>query len=187
MHNIPFLKQQVRLKIQQLRKEKQQFHYKNLSNLLQNCMDYITSNCLTGQTIAGFWPIDNEPDVRKLLHSLYKKGYKIALPETPPKGDALSFRLWFPQVKMRVGRYKTLYPDTNRVQPDFIILPLLSFDRKGHRLGYGGGYYDRTLEKYPGIKTLGIAFSYQESASIPTEEFDQLLQVIVTEKEIIHS
>lgn len=187
MCNIPFLKQKIRAEIQQLRKHKKSFQSQYNHKLNQNLLQLIISICPKDKVIAAFWPLENEPDLRELLLNLYDRGYKLALPETPPKGKGLLFRHWFPEVQMRMGRYKTLYPDADVIQPDYMLLPLLAFDRNGYRLGYGGGYYDRTLSFYSTVKTIGVAFSYQELSVVPIEHYDRSLEIIVTETEIIYS
>lgn len=95
--------------------------------------------------IAGFWPMGDEIDLRPLLHALHARGHRLALPETPKRGEALIFRHWHPDATMIAGRFGTSHPDGPPVSPDFFLVPLLAFDRRGNRLGYGAGYYDRAL------------------------------------------
>lgn len=186
MNSIAQAKQILRQKSRLLRIRNDPFHEWNNGKLSQNLFGFIRRSCIEKQVIAAFWPLENEPDLRNLLRDLHRAGYRIALPETPAKGKELRFRLWYPEVVLHKGRYGTLYPETERVRPDCILVPLLSFDRAGRRLGYGGGYYDRTLCQYPKARAVGVAFSYQETPVVPTEEFDQFLPVIVTESEIIY-
>lgn len=86
---------------------------------------------------------------------------------------------------MREGRFGTVYPDGPIDVPDLILVPMLAFDRRGYRLGYGGGYYDRTLASLPDARAIGYACSVQEVNDIPVGPFDVPLPVIVTEKENI--
>lgn len=187
MQNISNQKKMLRQKMRQLRIENQILQQKKNKQLNRNIVQYIHKKHFRSQKVAFFWPLEFEADIRDSLHELYRQGYRILLPETPPVGLALQFHLWYPEVQLRPGRYKTLYPDTEIMHPQIIMLPLLAFDRKGNRLGYGGGYYDRTLAVYPLVKTAGIAFSYQEVSTVPVEKFDCSLQTIITETEIIHS
>ena len=102
------------------------------------------------------------------------------------KGQALRFREWSPGVKMVEGSFKALIPEEGAwVVPEVLIVPLLAFDARGFRLGYGGGFYDRTLEglraKGP-VLAVGFAFSAQEVAVVPIDATDQRLDAVVTEK-----
>lgn len=135
--------------------------------------------------IACVWPMPGEVDLRPLYGRLHKGGWQILLPETPPKGSPLLFRQWGPDSLMREGRFGTVYPDGPIDVPDLILVPMLAFDRRGYRLGYGGGYYDRTLASLPDARAIGYACSVQEVNDIPVGPFDVPLPVIVTEKENI--
>lgn len=136
--------------------------------------------------IGGFFPMRGEIDLLPLLHELHLRGNRLALPETPPKGEALIFRGWTPETKMLPGRYGTQHPDAPPLIPDFLLIPLLGFDRQGNRLGYGGGYYDRTLAALPHAFRLGCAYAAQEVDHIPTEPTDLPLNAIATEAGITY-
>jgi 5-formyltetrahydrofolate cyclo-ligase len=134
-----------------------------------------------GAIVAGFWPIEGEIDIRPLLHALHERGHEIALPETPAMGNPLTFRTWLPGAPLVAGRFRTQHPAGSVVIPDFILVPLLAFDAKGNRLGYGGGYYDRTLAGLPDAFRLGCAFATQEMDDIPVEANDLKLHAMATE------
>lgn len=134
--------------------------------------------------IGGFMPLQDEINIVPLLHALHKSGHRLALPETPPKGEALIFRTWTPTTKMHTGRFGTLYPAADPIVPDWLLVPLLAFDLKGQRLGYGGGYYDRTIASLPNAFRLGCAYAIQQVDNVPTEPTDQPLHAIATEKAI---
>ena len=138
-----------------------------------------------GAIVAGFWPMGPEIDVRPLLDALHARGHPIALPETPPRGNPLIFRLWQPGIAMIAERFGTSRPDGPIVRPDWLFVPLLAFDRAGHRLGYGGGYYDRTLAVLPGAVAVGCAYACQEVDAVPTAEYDLPLQAVATERGIV--
>lgn len=138
-----------------------------------------------GAIIAGFWPMGDEIDLRPLLHALHARGHQIALPETPKRGEALIFRQWQPGATMIAGRFGTSHPDGPAVTPDFFLTPLLAFDRRGNRLGYGGGFYDRALAAHPGAYRLGCAYAAQEVPIVPTGPHDQPLHAIATETGLI--
>ena len=138
-----------------------------------------------GKVIAGFWPLPGEIDIKPLLLALYDAGHSMCLPCTPRKGRPLVFREWEPGDAMRVGPYGTREPhrDTPEVRPDFVFLPLLAFTQSGERLGYGGGFYDRTLADLRAggdIFACGAAFTGQQAASLPVDTYDQPLDGILT-------
>jgi 5-formyltetrahydrofolate cyclo-ligase len=138
-------------------------------------------------TIAGIWPMPGEMDLRPLLHALHARGNPIVLPDTPPRGQPLVFRRWTPGTEMLPERFGTFRPDGPIAIPDIIFVPLLAFDRRGYRLGYGGGYYDRTLHALPNTTAIGFGYAAQQIADIPTEAHDIPLPTIVTERSIIHA
>ena len=132
-------------------------------------------------TVAGIWPLPGELDLRPLWHALHARGHVIVLPQTPPRGAPLGFRIWTPGCAMLPEPFGTHYPDGPPATPNLIFVPLLAFDRTFHRLGYGGGYYDRTLASLPGVPSIGYAFAAQEVASVPVGPHDLPLDRIVTE------
>lgn len=137
------------------------------------------------RAIACVWPLPNEVDLRPLCHWLHDNGAQVLLPETTPRGTPLIFRHWHPACTMQAGRFGTHAPDGPALTPDIVLVPLLGFDRTGNRLGYGGGYYDRTLAGLPAAQAIGYAPSTQEVAALPSGPHDQKLPCIVTEREIL--
>jgi len=138
-----------------------------------------------GAVVSGFWPIGKEIDIRPLLLALYLRGHPIVLPETPKRGNPLIFRLWHPGAAMVPERFGTSRPDGEVRQPDFLLVPLLAFDRRGYRIGYGAGYYDRTLAMLPGRFRLGVAYAAQELDVVPAGPYDQRLDAVATERGVI--
>ncbi|MCB8882467.1 5-formyltetrahydrofolate cyclo-ligase [Acidisoma cellulosilytica] len=134
-----------------------------------------------GATISGFWPMGDEIDIRPLLVALAERGHPIGLPVTGKRGEPLVFRLWRPGDALLPGRFGTSHPDGLEVKPAILLMPLLGFDRFGNRLGYGGGFYDRSLAQLPGALRIGCAFAAQEMPLVPTGPFDQKLNAILTE------
>ncbi|MDI2113377.1 5-formyltetrahydrofolate cyclo-ligase [Commensalibacter nepenthis] len=187
MSDILQQKQQLRHQLKSLRNQFKQSHNQYILPLIENILRFIPTVCNQEDVIACFWPLEDEADLRPLMHQLYQQGFQVALPKTPIKGNPLTFYSWYPTALMQEGRYKTIYPNTEIIKPDFILVPLMGFDRKGNRLGYGGGYYDRTLQHFPDAKSAGVAFSYQEVPMVPTEQFDFGLSAIITELEIIYT
>ena len=135
--------------------------------------------------VSGFWPIGQEIDIRPLLRALYGRGHTIVLPETPKRGNPLIFRIWHPGVTMIAERFGTLRPDGEILLPDFLLVPLLAFDRRGYRVGYGAGYYDRTLAGLPGRLRLGVAYAAQELDEVPAGPYDERLDAVATERGVI--
>ncbi len=133
-------------------------------------------------TIAGVWPLPGEVDLRPLLAALHARGHPIVLPQTPPRGQPLAFRFWTPGCAMVREPFGTWRPDGALGTPDMLLVPLLAFDRAGRRLGYGGGYYDRTLAALAGTPAIGFGFACQEVACVPVEPHDRLLSGVVTEQ-----
>jgi 5-formyltetrahydrofolate cyclo-ligase len=138
-----------------------------------------------GAVVSGFWPIGHEIDIRPLLFALHELGHQIVLPETPKRGNPLIFRLWHPDAAMVQERFGTSRPDGPVLAPDFLLVPLLAFDRRGYRVGYGAGYYDRTLSSLPGRPRLGVAYAAQELDAVPAGDYDQRLDAVATERGVI--
>ena len=139
----------------------------------------------SGATVAGFWPMLGEIDIRPLLLALIGRGHAVLLPDTPSRGHPLAFRRWRPGNAMRPGRFGTLTPDGPLGVPDLLLVPLLAFDAACNRLGYGGGYYDRTIAARPGIRTIGCAFAAQQVDAVPVLPHDAPLDAVATERGVI--
>lgn len=138
-----------------------------------------------GLVVAGFWPLPGEIDIRPLMLALMGRGHVLLLPETPQRGLALTFHRWRPGCALIQGRFGTLHPERDPISPDVLLVPLLAFDRAGHRLGYGAGYYDRTLEGLRAVHTIGCAFAIQAVEAVPVETHDRRLDAIATEAGVI--
>jgi 5-formyltetrahydrofolate cyclo-ligase len=134
-----------------------------------------------GAAVAGFWPLPGEVDLRALWVALHAGGQVVLLPETPPRGLPLIFRRWAPGAEMVAERFGTRRPVGPVAVPDVVLVPFLAFDRAGHRLGYGGGYYDRTLAALPGVPAIGVGFSALEVDSLPAGPHDIALDAVITE------
>jgi 5-formyltetrahydrofolate cyclo-ligase len=140
-----------------------------------------------GAIVAGFWPMGREIDIRPLLHALHDRGHPIGLPVTPKRGLPLSFRRWRPGDELARGPMGTSQPlpGAEPLTPDWLLVPLLAFDRAGRRLGYGGGYYDRTLAALPGATAIGVAYACQALDEVPAGPDDARLAAIATEAGLI--
>ena len=145
-----------------------------------------------GGAIAGYWPVRDEVDPRPLLTALAGFGHPIGLPAVVARGGELAFRRWpfaAPVALPPAGAYGIPAPpaDVPAIVPDLLLVPLLAFDRRGRRLGYGGGYYDRTLAalRRGPVLAVGLAFAAQEVAAVPVAAGDEPLDWVVTEAEAI--
>ncbi len=153
--------------------------------------DRIAALDLPEGSVGGYWPLGSELDVRPALIHLATLGHGAALPVSGPRGTALLFRDWEPDHAMVAGRYGILEPGAERAvvaHPAVLLVPLLAFDRAGHRLGYGAGYYDRTLEALRAagpVLAVGVAFAAQEVGAVPRADHDERLDWIVTERETL--
>ncbi len=135
--------------------------------------------------VSGFWPMPGEIDIRPLLETLHAQGHAVVLPQTPERGHPLTFRRWQPGAPMIAERFGTHRPDGAVMVPDYLLVPLLAFDRSGNRLGYGGGFYDRTLARLPRAIAVGCAFSAQELDAVPVAEYDAPLHAVATEAGVL--
>ena len=142
-----------------------------------------------GEIVAAYWPIRDELDIKALIGRLMDAGQQVCLPVVLGDEQPLELRLWQEGAPLYEAGFGTLAPEDGapRVEPDVILMPLLGFDRYGTRLGYGGGYYDRTLahlQKRP--RLIGFAFARQEIDRIPRQAHDVPLDAIVTELGVRH-
>ena len=134
--------------------------------------------------VAAFcWPIKHEPDVRPLLANWRSADVRAALPVVVAESEALRFREWSPDSRLEADRYGIPTPSAGEwLTPDLILLPLNGFDGAGYRLGYGGGYFDRTLAAlFPRPLAVGVGFEINRVVSIRPEAHDQRLDWIITE------
>lgn len=138
-----------------------------------------------GAIVAGYWPIRDELDCRPVLTRLMDTRQPVCLPVVLGEERPLELRLWEEGAALYPSGFGTLAPSemAPRAEPDVILMPLVGFDRAGTRLGYGGGYYDRTLEAMEHTPRLvGFAYSVQEFDHVPREPHDIPLDAVVTEK-----
>ncbi|MEQ8651758.1 MAG: 5-formyltetrahydrofolate cyclo-ligase [Kiloniellales bacterium] len=141
-------------------------------------------------SISAFWPMGSEIDVAPAIEALHERGHAIALPVMLGPAQPLIFRLWTPATVLEAADFGTSEPPANapEIEPQVLIVPLLAFDRQGYRLGYGGGFYDRTLAKLRAkgsVLSIGAAYAAQEVDSVPREATDLALDWVVTEREAI--
>ena len=141
-----------------------------------------------GCVVSGYWPMRHEFDVRPLLETFHARGHVCALPLVVGKGQPLEFRVWSPGASLVEAAFGTRVPADNAdvVTPTLLLTPMLAFDARGYRLGYGGGFYDRTLDglRASGLTPLavGCAFHGQRIDRVPVNATDQRLDWVVTER-----
>ena len=144
-----------------------------------------------GVTVSGFMPLKSEINPLPLMQKLAEQGARLALPIVAGRGQPLIMRRWAwgePLASGVWGGIREPNPDAPEVEPDILLVPLLAFDRAGHRIGYGAGYYDMTITglraKKP-VTAVGIAFAAQEIPVVPATPRDARLDLVLTEKEVI--
>ncbi len=137
-------------------------------------------------TLAGYLPIRSELSPIETMRT-WHDGADVAVPVVEKPNHPLQFAKWSPDCQLQKGAFGVEIPDPIiPVSPQILIVPLLAFDRTGYRLGYGGGFYDRTIAAIPGAITIGFAFAAQEMPKVPRETTDQKLDFIVTEAETLY-
>ena len=144
-------------------------------------------NLLKNKKIGAYFPINYEINCLEILKQLEKSGHKISLPITK-KGNKMDFFEWSFKEPLLIGKIGIPEPySKKKVYPDILLVPLVAFNKYKFRLGYGGGYYDRYIQKIKKIKkilTIGVAFSFQEVRKLPINEHDKKLDYIFTENYI---
>jgi 5-formyltetrahydrofolate cyclo-ligase len=143
-----------------------------------------------GAIVSGFMPLKSEINPLPLLRKLADAGARLALPIVAGKGQPLTMRAYAFGDTLASGVWgiREPRPEAAEVFPDILIVPLLAFDRRGHRLGYGAGYYDMTiaaLRARKPVTAVGIAFAQQEIAEVPITPRDARLDLVLTEREAI--
>lgn len=143
-----------------------------------------------GAIVSGFSPLKSEINPVPLMRAFAAAGARLALPVVAGKGRPLTMRSWNFGEPLDSGVWgiREPKPEAPEVFPDILIVPLLAFDRTGHRIGYGAGYYDMTIARLRGMKpviALGIAYAAQEIAAVPATPRDSPLDLVLTERETI--
>ena len=141
-----------------------------------------------GVPLSGYMAIRTEIDPLPVMEEATAHG-PVGVPVIQGKGQPLKFSRWEPGCALKAGPFGAMIPEVDDFfEPEILIVPLVAFDRNGGRLGYGGGFYDRTLELLRGKRAtlaIGFAYSAQEAKGLPLEPTDQPLDMVVTEREVI--
>ena len=144
----------------------------------------------SGIVVSAFMPMKSEINPLPLLRKLAEAGAVLALPVVAGRGKPLVMRAWRwgEDLAQGVWGLREPKPDAPEVDPDILLVPLLAFDRTGHRIGYGAGYYDMTiagLRARKAVTAIGLAFAAQEIAAVPATPRDERLDLVLTEREVI--
>ena len=185
-------KNQIRNYSKKLRKSISKKSYVNFisQKVLSKLFKIILNNDYKLENIAIYFPINNEISPLKILDLKCKYDFNIGLPKTKYNTKILDFINWDGNEKLNVSNYKTLVPANSNflILPDVIFVPMLAFDKNFNRLGYGGGYYDTTIQylrKKKSFLAIGLSYDKQEVENVPIANHDQKMDLIVTEKRIM--
>ena len=178
-------KSKVRSKILKLRRK---YFNKNYKINLDKFFSFLKINIHNSKKIGGYYPSNYEIDDLEILDALDKQNYKISLPIIR-KNNQMNFYSWSKKDPLKINKFGIPEPVSLKIlYPDILLVPLVGYDDNLNRLGYGGGFYDRYIEKVEKIKKvtkIGLAFSYQKIKSVPIDHYDKKLDFIITEKEIV--
>ena len=179
------LKAKLRKKFLKIRKLKNK---KNIQIEFDKVFNLINKQNILIKVIGGYFPVNYEVDDMNILREFNKKKYQISLPVIKKKFE-MDFYKWSFNEPLKINMYGIPEPEKIKlVYPDVILVPLVAFDKKLNRLGYGGGYYDRLIKKLSekkNILKIGLALSTQKINNVPINEYDKKLDYIVTDKYII--
>ena len=179
------LKTKLREKFLKIRKLKNK---KNIQIKFDKVFNLINTQNILIKVIGGYFPVNYEVDDMNILKEFNKKKYQISLPVIKKKFE-MDFYKWSFNEPLKINMYGIPEPEKIKlVYPDVILVPLVAFDKKLNRLGYGGGYYDRLIKKLSekkNILKIGLALSTQKINNVPINEYDKKLDYIVTDKYII--
>ena len=175
-------KSEIRKKILIIRK---QAKHKNLKLNFKHILKILREKKVQGKIIGGYYPYNYELDIMKILNDFEKKNFLISLPKVR-KNFKMDFFYWSVKEPLKINKYGIAEPISNKiVYPNIFIVPLIAYDEKLYRIGYGGGYYDRYLKKIKKRKkviTIGLAYSFQKVKKIPNNKHDIKLDFVITEK-----
>ena len=179
------IKSKIRKKILDIRKKK---NNKNIKFPFLKIFKEIKKNISKKKIVGGYYPVNFEINILEFLEKLEIKGVQLCLPIVK-KDNKMDFYSWSTKNLLKLNKYGIPEPEQiKKVFPDIILVPLVAFDSRLYRIGYGGGYYDRYIEKLSNKKNLlkiGIAHSCQKINRVPTNKHDKKLDIIITEKYVL--
>jgi 5,10-methenyltetrahydrofolate synthetase len=137
-------------------------------------------------SVSAYWPLPGEPDLLPSMVRWHEAGLAVALPRVEAPGRPLQFHRWRPGDTLASGPFGTREPARDEpLRPELLVMPCLGFDRDCFRLGYGGGYYDRTLEALAGARAVGVAYEACEMRGFAPQPYDRRLDAVVTETRLL--
>ena len=179
------LKSKLRKKILKIREKNDK---KNIQISFNQIIKILKREKISKKIIGGYYPVNFEIDDLKLLEKFEKKNFNISLPIVK-KNFKMDFYQWSFSDPLKINKYGIPEPEKKKiVYPDVLLIPLVAFDKNLNRLGYGGGYYDRLIAKFlkkKKIMKIGLAFTVQKIDKVPINAYDQKLDYIVTNKNIV--
>ena len=178
-------KSQIRKKIFKIRK---QVSLKRFNLNLKYILRILKKEKIKEKIIGGYYPYNYEINVLNLFQDLEKKNYKITLPRINDKAQ-MNFFYWSTKDPLKVNKFGIPEPISNiKEYPNILLVPLVAFDKDLNRIGYGGGFYDRyinKIKKRKKITSIGLAYSFQKVKKIRTNRYDMKLDYVVTEKKLL--
>ena len=179
------LKSKIRKKILKIRKKR---NFNNIKFTFSKIFNEIKKENIKKKVIGGYYPINFEIDILDFLLNIESKCSQVSLPSIN-ENSQMDFFKWSHNDLLKLNKFGIPEPLKNKkVIPDIVFLPLVAFDKRLYRVGYGGGYYDRYIEKVSNKKKIlkiGIALSYQKINKVPENKYDKKLDMIITEKYIL--
>ena len=179
------IKSKIRKKILDIRKKRNR---KNIKFSFLKIFKEIKKNISKKKIVGGYYPVNFEINILEFLEKLEAKGMQLSLPVVK-KNNEMDFYGWSTKNLLKLNKYGIPEPEQiKKVFPDIILVPLVAFDSRLYRIGYGGGYYDRYIKKLSNKKNLlkiGIAHSCQKINRVPTNKYDKKLDIIITEKYVL--
>ena len=180
------IKSKIRKKLLYTRKKQ---NNKNIKFSFLKIFKEIRKKISKNKIIGGYYPVNFEIDILEILESLEKKtGVQISLPAIK-KSNEMDFYNWSAKSLLKLNKFGIPEPEKiKKVFPDIIFVPIVAFDNRLYRIGYGGGYYDRYIQKLSNKKKLfniGIAHACQKISKVPINKYDKKLDIIITEKDIL--
>jgi len=177
-------KSKIRSKILKLRKKN---FNKNLKINLDKFITFLRIYKKNANKVGGYYPSNYEIDDLEILNLLDKQNFKISLPVIE-NNNLMNFHKWSNKDPLKINKFGIPEPFLSKIfYPDILLVPMVGYDKNLNRLGYGGGFYDRYIEKIEKRKKvikIGLAFSYQKINSVPVNKYDKKLDFIITEKGI---
>ena len=180
------IKSKIRKKILYIRKKK---NNKNIKLSFSKIFKEIKKKISSKKIVGGYYPVNFEIDILEILENLEKKiGIQLSLPVIK-KNNEMDFYSWSTKNLLKLNKYGIPEPEQiKKVLPDIILVPVVSFDKNLYRIGYGGGYYDRYIDKLSNKKNclkIGIAHSCQKIDKVPINKYDKKLDIVITEKYVL--